>query len=277
MFRVRELRIDDIPHGLQLSLGAGWNQTPNDWHRFLTLAPHGCFLAYAGEQPIGTVTTCRFGHVGWVGMMLVDPNWRRHGVGQTLLQRALDHLKANGAATVRLDATPAGIPLYRKFGFSEQFLLHRYTGSVVAGETTETKQCLHAVDESIMSLDCRIVGYDRRPLLNALRRDALDCRIILRGRELVGYGMSRPGSRATFIGPCVAGHPVDGRQLLAGLLQQQLGQHVYVDIPDDNPLAVETATEMGLKAERPLLRMVRGRPQCEAIAGLFASSGPEKG
>jgi hypothetical protein len=100
---------------------------------------------------------------------------------------------------------------------------------------------------------------------------------LIEGADVVAYGMSRPGTRATFIGPCVTERDAAGSQTLAALLHHHVDEPVYVDVPEVNQAAVETVTRAGLVPERPLLRMVRGLAHCEAVNGLFASSGPEKG
>jgi hypothetical protein len=45
-------------------------------------------------------------------MMVVHPESRRRGVGVALMRAALDDLRGLGIASVMLDATPAGRPLY---------------------------------------------------------------------------------------------------------------------------------------------------------------------
>src|SRR5262245_49410777 len=110
---VRRLTEADLVAVDELRRFAGWNQTIADWSRFLRLEPDGCFLAAAGDQVVGTVTTTAYGRrVAWIGMMLVHPDYRRQGIGTTLMKHALAYLNGLRVATVRLDATPAGLPIY---------------------------------------------------------------------------------------------------------------------------------------------------------------------
>ena len=55
--------------------------------------------------------------------MLVDRNQRNLGIGTKLFQKLLERLQGCGA--IKLDASPAGNPIYRKFGFVEEFELQR--------------------------------------------------------------------------------------------------------------------------------------------------------
>jgi hypothetical protein len=42
---------------MRLKEGAGWNQAPEDWERFLAMSPTGCFAAERDGLVIGTATT----------------------------------------------------------------------------------------------------------------------------------------------------------------------------------------------------------------------------
>ena len=122
---IRTMTIADLPQGMRLTALAGWNQTPADWHRFLKLQPDGCFVAVMDGQCVGTATAFIFESVAWIAMVLVDPNYRKHGLGTALMNQALTF---TGQRTVRLDATALGQPLYAKLGFVGEYELTRYAG-----------------------------------------------------------------------------------------------------------------------------------------------------
>src|SRR5271156_4343745 len=117
LLRIRDMTVADIPFGMRLKNQAGWNQVEADWRRLLDLQPDGCFVAELDGAPAGTVTTCRFGPVAWVAMMLVDRSLRSHGIGRALMSRAVGDLDSAGIRTIRLDATPLGQPLYESLDF----------------------------------------------------------------------------------------------------------------------------------------------------------------
>ena len=128
MIHLRLMTLRDVPLGMRLKEQAGWNQIEADWRRCLHLQPDGCFVAERDGVAVGTVTTCVFGPVAWVAMVLVDAAVRGQGIGRTLLDHALTFLDGRGVATVRLDATPLGRPLYVKRGFVEEYTLTRFEG-----------------------------------------------------------------------------------------------------------------------------------------------------
>src|ERR1700685_2453291 len=132
----RPLRHADLPAAQDLVRFAGWNQTESDWAGYLALGPVGCLPACADGALAGTATTIRYGgELGWIGMVLVHPNFRRLGLGSELLRRALRHLSETGTRSVGLDATPLGRKVYLPLGFRDVGEVTRFEGTG-AGEAT---------------------------------------------------------------------------------------------------------------------------------------------
>jgi ribosomal protein S18 acetylase RimI-like enzyme len=272
------MTLADLPLGLRLGGAAGWNQTEADWRRFLDLQPDGCFVAEEDGSPAGTTTTCIFGGVAWVAMVLVEESSRGRGIGTALLRHALAFLDGRGVASVRLDATALGQPLYERLGFVEQFRLARYEGTphpapaVAAAEDAPPGQW-----EALAALDEAVTGTARRRLLLRLFAEQPGgVRLVrLEGRP-AGFLAARPGKRAIQLGPCVAA-PEVGPALLADAWQRHAGRRVYLDVPVANGAAARLAQDAGLTVQRHLTRMYRGVQVCERLEWLWASSGPEKG
>lgn len=277
MIRVRGMTFADLSLGLRLRQQAGWNQTAADWARFLSLQPDGCFVAEWDGIPAGTVTTCVFGPVAWVGMMLVEASRRGHGIGRALMTKALAFLDDRGVRSVRLDATPQGEPLYRSLGFVPQFRLGRWEGELRGGEGVSGVEVGRVQDwDSILRLDREATGTDRRKLLLELFHEyPRELRVVRSGGAVAGYLTARRGLRALYVGPCLATAEA-GPLLLADAWQRHAGQEVILDIPA-NHAAATWVRQHGLREQRPLLRMCRGDLVVERLPQLWASSGPEKG
>ena len=125
--RLRTMVSSDITAADSLRAIAGWNQLPEDWHRLLLHEPDGCFVATANDFVVGTVTTTRHcPEPGWIGMMLVHPDFRGQGIARRLMQTAMDYLRQAHVRCIMLDATPAGEPLYRKMSFVPEWSFSRW-------------------------------------------------------------------------------------------------------------------------------------------------------
>ncbi len=130
MIEIRRMTIDDVSLGMRLKEQAGWNQIEADWRRFLALEPDGCFVAELDGEPVATTTTCVFGTVAWIAMVLVDKPARHQGIATRLVDHAVQYLEDRGVETVRLDATPLGRPVYERLGFLAEYELVRLQGTV---------------------------------------------------------------------------------------------------------------------------------------------------
>jgi GNAT superfamily N-acetyltransferase len=278
MIRVRALSAADLPAGLALSRQAGWNQTEADWRRVHDLQPDGCFVADCDGTVAGTAATLVFGKVAWIALVLVDPAWRRRGIGRALMEQALAFADQLDVATVRLDATPLGQPLYEQLGFVEQFRLARFEGTLPPDDTPAATDVL-AVPPAhwpeLAALDREVTRTDRERFLLRLFTEAPhEVRGVQSGGRWSALLAARSGARAVQLGPCVG---EAGPLLLADAFRRHAGQRVYVDVPVGNEAGCRLAAARGLAVERHLTRMVRGEPVVEKIDLLWASSGPEKG
>jgi GNAT superfamily N-acetyltransferase len=270
------MTVQDIGLGMRLKQQAGWNQTEADWRRALELEPDGCFVAELDGDAIGTTTTCIFGPVAWIAMVLVDEKVRGRGVGTALMRHALAFLDGRGVRSVRLDATPLGRPIYEKLGFVPQFELARYEGVPSHGGPLWVRPAGGNDLDKLLRLDREVTGTDRRKLLLCLFAECFaDLRVTMIDTRGFGFVTARPGANAIHIGPCIAQGV--GRYLLGGAWQRYAGQRVFIDIPVANLPAVQLVAAQGLVEQRRLLRMCRGEIIQERIEELWASFGPEKG
>ncbi len=280
---LRTMTPDDIELGMRLKQQAGWNQTVHDWQRFLTLEPEGCFVAAWDGRDVATTTTCVFGSVGWIAMVLVHESYRHRGIATRLVQRALEHLTRRSVRTVRLDATPDGRPVYARLGFVADYELARFHGTGKPLRREPSRPFLKGFrdisrPEAIVDLDGRATGVPRTGFLGRLLREFPQQAVAIQQESsLQGFTFFRPGSEAFQLGPTVALNSQAGRALGDWALEQIQESAVYVDIPLANTHAVEWAQSRGLIEQRRFWRMSQGQSVDDDPTILWTSSGPEKG
>lgn len=274
---IRRLAPGDIDALGRLIVAAGWNQTDRDIARLLALEPAGCFAACEGGQVVGTTTTTTYGpDLAWVGMVLVDPDYRRRGVATALTERALDYLRERGVRTIKLDATPAGRPVYERLGFVPETVLERWAGTGFPPEHPLNGVRL-GTWEQVAATDRTAFGADRSALMRAIINDSgppITATDSLGG--LGGYAFARPGRRAAYIGPVVAADAGTAAHFLKAV-GAGLGP-VFIDIHPSFPGAVDLVRELDFVRQRELLRMRLGPPiRLGDRPRVFAIAGPEVG
>lgn len=254
------MTIDDIPDGQRLRALAGWNQTESDWRRLLELEPEGCFVACIDGAVRGTVTTTSYEkRFGWVGMVLVDPDFRRHGMGTQLLLKGIEYLEQSGVETVKLDATPMGKLVYDRIGFVEEYLIERWEGAAPADYERALEEIKHSDWEKVLELDKRAFGADRSRLVERLYRDYPELSAVAyKDGQIAGYALGRRGMLANYLGPWVAIDKATAQQLFQSVISMWPRERFFVDVNLASPCAKEIAAGYGLTAQRPLIRMYRG-------------------
>ena len=265
MLNIRQMALSDIPFAMRMVEMAGWNQIPADWSRLLKVAPGSCFLAEWEGQPAGTATAVRYGtDCAWIGMVLVDPSFRRRGIGMGLIGHCIAYLKGLGVRTIKLDATDEGRAVYLKQGFVDEYGTLRYLGELKPPRPRSAGIMIGPAGQErhaavLEMLDVATFGAHRINLLNVLVEQQPDLVLVARDGDLVvGYGMARPGRLHGYIGPVVA-ERMDIAQRLVAELASRLDQlTVLVDTTALNQSWCDWLAGSGLQLQRRLTRMYLG-------------------
>lgn len=252
---VRPLTASDVPAVSRLAYAAGWNQTAGDIEMLLRLAPEGCFGIDCEDRLAATATLLpREGGLAWLGMVLTDAACRRRGFARWLVEHLLGLVEARGIATVKLDATDAGRPLYLSCGFRDEEPVERWKGELVqlrpaSGEVPAGEWLLREV---------------------AARSEVF--------AAPNAYALVRPGARARYLGPFVAETPDAARELLRGAFAPGRGELYFCDILPANRAAVDLLKELGFEPVRSLVRMAYGRDWADPRPGrIYGIAGFELG
>jgi ribosomal protein S18 acetylase RimI-like enzyme len=76
----------------------------------------------AEGRPLASIYTELRGTHGYAGMLAVDPEHQKSGLGRRMMEAAEDHFRARGCDALEitvLSLRPELLPIYRRFGFVE--------------------------------------------------------------------------------------------------------------------------------------------------------------
>ena len=240
---VRILSRRDIPAALELSMAAGWNQTALDWDAVLTNSPDTCLGIECDGRLVATTTlVCYEKRLAWVGMVLTHADYRRRGFARMLVTQALEMAHERDIRTVKLDATDQGRPLYASLGFVDEQPVERW-------------------------------GYDEESVRSGEREQ----RGVPAIAEPKGYLLHRTGSRAYYLGPCIADDPDTAERLFRRAMDDICAEHYFWDLLPANRAAVELARKLGFGPVRHLKRMVHGPNPMTDESRIYAIAGFEWG
>jgi GNAT superfamily N-acetyltransferase len=276
---IRLLFESDIPAAMRLKEAAAWNQTEEDWRRLLALEPNGCFAAVKEGLLVGTTTTTTHGsELGWIGMVLVDPQQRRQGIATLLMNVALDFLK-HKVATVKLDATAQGQHVYEKLGFQVESVVERWSGTSNAHNAETPNVPDDEAVRDLLVLDHVAFQADRSKVIEKLIEDACVPPVLLKAVDgtLNGYALARRGTNADYVGPVVATSPKYVESLLDRALSELPERRVYIDFNTECGAGTSVLSDRGFVKERELIRMSTGAPAAKTSPFVIAIAGPETG
>ena len=278
---IRPMQQADIDAGLRLCRLAGWDQVRRDWQRFLDGPDSSAWAAAADDEVIATVATIRYGgRFGWIGMVLVNPAAQGRGVGAALLRQAADSLADLPA--IRLDATPAGQPLYQKQGFVEECPLTRMESTSVkidAESRGHARDMTRGELSEVIAMDRLAFGASRADLLEWMYDGAPQYAFVAeRGGNLSGYLLGRQGHQFDHLGPIVADDRTVAMDLTKACLARHRDQAFVIDAARHDDGWILFLDSIGFHPQRPYVRMYRGEPAAFGVARQqFAVLGPEFG
>lgn len=284
--KIRKMRVSDMEAVMQIKNDEKWNQTEDDWTFLLKHNPEYCLVTIYKNQVIGTVTALNYQNkIAWIGMMLVSKNYRRLGVSKLLLNTVIEKLK--DCASIKLDATRAGIPVYKKLGFIEEYEISRMILEKGVGihqdaqaiEVTNLSQILESDIYNISELDEALFGVNRFNLFKFLFNNRNDiCFQMIQDRLIKGYAFGRNGSNYVQIGPVMAYSTQIAKKLLYTIFKKAKRQPLIVDVLLDKYELKDWLLSIGFIHQRNFTRMhLKSNSYEGKKENLFLIGGPEMG
>lgn len=283
-FIIREMRPGDITGAMKLSTAEGWNQTENDWRFLVENLQNTCIVAECSNTIIATATALNYsGIVAWIGMMLVAEEFRGQGVGNSLLTDIVK--KLSSFKSVKLDATPAGQNVYKKFGFKDEFEIVRMTNLSVSNISLQNDEKIFSERielkylNEIIDFDENIFGVNRSSLIKYMLSEYPQKAWMIKRNNLIeGVALGRVGNKYHHIGPVFAANISDAKNLINSALNELKNKPVVADVLFDKKDIISWLNTNGFTVQRKFMRMYKGEDLFPGnIRNQYLICGPEFG
>jgi GNAT superfamily N-acetyltransferase len=262
------LGVNEAEAALVLSTEANWNQTEEDWRFFLTNGV--VFGIRNAPQLIATAALLPYSERNaWVSMVLVAASWRRRGLATRLLDACLGKARELDL-TCWLDATPAGVLVYRPLGFMPTVQLQRLRLS--QSGRGQGQAFLTSSIDALAARDRDVMGFDRGALLAEFGRRS-NSRVMSSGESIA---LVRDGRTARHIGPVYAKDADRAQSLVDAIADSESGS-LLIDVVASQERFLNGLIGGGWKVDRPFQRMRLGGPTAASNEMPFAVAGPEFG
>src|SRR5881396_2713844 len=254
-FKIRSMRLDDIEYALTLSNAEGWNQTEKDWRLFIRSSQNVCMLAECNKKIIGTTTAINYSNqIGWIGMVLVAKEYRGQGVSKSLLTDILKKLES--FKSIKLDATPEGQRVYKKFDFKDEYLIARMVTTSMKNLSSDEDDILpepiqlkHI--EEIIALDEFVFGANRKRLIESLIKEyPHKAWLLQRNNSIAGFALGREGNKYHQVGPVFASNIGDVKILIKKALKELTSEPIVMDVLSEKEDLINWLMSIGFTMQR---------------------------
>jgi GNAT superfamily N-acetyltransferase len=252
---------------LSWAAGEGWNPGLHDAEAFWAADPEGFLVAELADEVVGTGAIVRHGaEMGFMGLFIVREHHRGQGIGRQLWFKRRDLLLSRLApgAHVAMDGVEQMLPFYESGGFRFSHTQTRFRAHVAARPAgSETIVDLRDLPfEKVSSFDQLHFGAKREDFLKIWiqPKEGAGRGLLDPSGSLVAMGVIRRGQEGHKIGPLFASTSEAAGVLFHDLLRESGAALVVLDVPTNNPKAMDLALRHEMVEVFSCGRMYLGHP-----------------
>ncbi len=262
-YKIEQMTESEIRIALEWAKHEGWNPGLYDATCFYRVDPKGFFTGKLQRKIIAVVSAVNYDdQYSFCGFFIVNPKYRKQGYGLELARQIGTHI---GQRNAGIDGVINMVDKYAQMGFVYAHNNARYE--------CHDLQVASDISPEIVTLDRvpfeLLKRYDRQHFPAA--RDAfLKCWIsqpksksvgYFKQNELLGYGVIRACHQGYKIGPLFANTPQIADALILSLSQHAQGESLFLDVPENNPHALELVQRYPFQKVFETARMyLKGQP-----------------
>ncbi|MBD1858218.1 MULTISPECIES: GNAT family N-acetyltransferase [Leptolyngbya] len=281
--KIRSMTLAEVQIALNWAAQEGWNPGLYDAEPFSKADPDGFLLAELDEQPIGCISVVRYSQkFGFIGLYIVQPEWRGKGYGlklwQTAWQQFVSRLDAD--ASIGLDGVLAREATYRQAGFVPAYRhirhLHQPDGSAQHPDWVIPLNQLPLAE--ILRYDAELFPASRSHFLESwLQMPESAAYGVVEQNRLVGYGVIRRCVQGFKVCPLFADSLEIAEAILQALIVKAGTEPVFIDIPDVHPALPSLKQRYALEPMFTCVRMYWGQVPTLPVDRIFGATTLELG
>jgi GNAT superfamily N-acetyltransferase len=265
---VRNMKRSEVDELVDWAAREGWNPGLHDAELFWAADPAAFIAAdLDGELIGGGAITSYNGEFGFMGFFIVRPEFRGRGFGNALWHARRRRLIARlrPGASIGLDGVFAMQHYYAKGGFAFSHRDMRFRTEIPERPSTARVDDKDIIPLAAVRFD-QVLDYDRTcfPALRSnflkgwiSQSDALALGFQHDGK-LIGYGVVRRCREGCKIGPLFADDARVAEALYTRLAGFAAGGPLFLDVPENNPAAIDLVQQLQMAEVFGCARMYLG-------------------
>lgn len=255
------------------AVAEGWNPGQGDAAVFRSIDPTGHFAGFLGQRHVSAISVVNYADdFAFCGMLLVDPEMRRRGIGAATWAAAIGHA---GERTIAADVPPQLTDHAARLGFKDGFRIIRYAGQLPEARQADPHVGVFKAKEhtrQITAIDAACFPA-RRPQFAATFAAAAGHHSLVyadANNNVRGYGVLRMARSMARVGPLYAERSYQAATIfdsLCVLAGRDGATAVSIDVPAQSKAGVAVAESRDLAPIGNAYRMYRpGNAAIRAVA-----------
>ncbi|WP_058535445.1 GNAT family N-acetyltransferase [Legionella saoudiensis] len=278
-YHVERMNRDEVTLAVDWARAEGWNPGLHDAECFYQTDPQGFFAGKLNNQIIAVGSAVIYDeHFAFCGFYIVDEKYRARGYGMQLTEARLAYI---GNRNAGIDGVLEMTDNYERIGYR---FAHNNARYALENRRISVHPLEYIIDLKNIPFE-QLVTYDRRHfpaprarfLINWIKQDQALALAYVKEGQLQGYGVIRKCFNGYKIGPLFADSAAIATHLFEQLVTHARGESVFLDIPENNPFAVDLVQHYGMTKVFATARMyLKGAPKL-SIEGIYGITSFELG
>lgn len=261
---IETMNQDEVNLAIDWAAREGWNPGSHDAVCFYQTDPNGFFAGKLKGKTIAVGSAVIYDdHFAFCGFYIVDKSYRDQGYGLELTKARLSYI---GNRNAGIDGVMNMLDKYARIGYqlAHNNARYRLNDAIKISQNDSHIVALNQTDFLQLSHYDRLHFPAPRPKflkcwINQPQSRALG---YLSEGQIQGYGVIRTCQQGFKIGPLFANTPEIAHQLFTNLAQYADGCEIFLDIPENNPSAIELVQQYQMSKVFATARMyLKGEPQ----------------
>lgn len=271
-FSMRSLKISEFKEILSnWAVKEGWNPGKHEYLPFYLANLNGHKGLFLNDRIIASLSAVRYSEdLAYLGIYIVDPNYREQGFGQILAKATLDEL--TDCSLIGINAVQQQVSNYqRKYGFTSFHINSRWTGEFKIQNNIPLKSSKMDIKivgregldiNALIDYDASVFSVPREKFLRKwIEMPESYLLAAIKNEEICGYGVISKCIDGYKIAPLFANDKEIAQRLYASFADLLQGKRniVQLDVPENNQTAVKLATQFGLYKTFETTRMYKSK------------------
>jgi len=281
IMKIRQMTIRDLDFVLNQTGREGWGNCRDDFEELIKHDSNSSFIGEIHGDPVGMVCVVNYGAFGFIGNLIIEPEYRGQNYGRLLMKHAMDYLLNRGAKSLFLDGVPKAISLYEKLGFKRIAKSLRLESSFKGKKTQNTRLMMEEDIKKINMIDSHHFGEEREDFLRMRFSKHPELSYVLECEdEVIGFIMGRYNIQGALrIGPWVMDRPISkAEDLLFAITSEPVVELSKIGVLETSTSALDVLKKNGFKETSFSWRMLYGNETEATLSNhLYAICGADRG